>query len=188
MQINISQVGFQIGAGSSFYASLYMYPDVITFINGANSINVFIPGYSDFTALFDEIKVDEWAIQHTACNSTQSTGVQPGSSILGYCVDYNDNNPPTNISDIQQYPSYRSRLLNSDVAPQTIKLKPKMQTYTLDSAGAAVHGVTKRGYYKSTIQVPHFGVKYAFVVGPAATTTATLVLEMKIVFKCRGVK
>jgi len=188
MQINISQVGFQIGAGSSLYGALYLYPDTITFMQGTNFINASIPGYSDFTALFDEIMVDEWVIDHTACNSAQATGAQPGASILGYAIDYNDNTAPTSLADIQQYPSYRSRLLNADIPAQSIRLKPKMQTYVVDSAGTSVHGVTKRGFYKSTLQIPHFGVKYAFVLQPAATTTATLVLQMKIKFKCRGVK
>jgi len=188
MTINMNSSGFAIGASNFLYAALYMYGDTVTFQNGVATINSIVPGYTDFSALFDEVQVDEWVIQHTSCNSSQAGTIQPGSPIIGFTTDYNDRIAPTAVGDIQQHVDYRSRLLNSNRTPMSVSLRPRMQAYVLDAFGTAVPGNTKRGYYKSTLQIEHYGMKYAFVVPLAVGSLATLCLEMKIKFKCRGVK
>jgi len=185
--INLNSTGFQFGAGNSPYAAMFLAGDVITIQSGVNATSVLIPNYTDFTSLFDELMVHKWEIKMTPTNAAISGTGNPGCSILGSCIDYNDKVAPTSVGDIQQYPSYRSVLLNADRPTSTIVVYPKMQTYAVDSAGNANNGITKRGYFKSTIQIDHYGVKYAFVQVPPGGAV-TLVFEMKITYKCRGVK
>lgn len=102
--------------------------------NGNNS-QIAIPNYTEFTALFDEWKIDYVKIKMMYTNNfSNATAANPVYSAaplptLQAAVDTDDDVPPTASTDLLQYQNLRTRLFDSN-GPEYFTFKPKASLAT----------------------------------------------------------
>lgn len=134
-----------------------------------------LPNYTEFTALYDQYKIDYVECQFFFSNNTSSVN-SPGTTmpIMYLCKDYDDSNV-ANYTDLQQYQNCKCWQLgnrtNSD-GKYTIFVKPNVDI-------ALYQGITT-GYARgksmfvdtSSPSVPHYGIKIAYdpIFTPASAT------------------
>jgi hypothetical protein len=151
--------------------------------SATNYITTSIPGYSELSALFDEVMVDTVEIEFYATNLEALTGT--GASVFVMCSDYNDHIPPANISDVLQYKDCKVINLLSTI-PYKEKVAPMMLTYTLDSAGVSQPSAPTRGFVRSNLDIDHNCRKGSFMTVPSTIQQYTVLFRYN--YKCRTVK
>lgn len=151
--------------------------------NATNYITTSVPGYTDLSALFDEVMIDRVDIEIYSTNLEALTGV--GSAAMVLASDYNDHAPPANFTDILQYKDCKVVQLLSE-RPHKETVAPMMLTYTLDSAGVAQASEPTRGFIRSNLDVDHNCRKGSFLTVPASIQYYTVLF--RYTYKCRTVK
>jgi len=171
-----------VGVVSSTHASFWFTnQSAFLWINSANYSTVSVSGYSDLSALFDEVKIA--AIEITIiCGNDPTTG-GTGSCSLGMANDYNDKNAPAALADIQQYADFRIVNLSNNRPTYREVLVPKFLTYSLDSAGTAIASSPKTGYIRSNLDIEHFGIKMSLLSAPPNTVNVTINFKYKFICK-----
>jgi hypothetical protein len=151
--------------------------------NSTNYSTVAVPGYSDLSALFDEVQVDkvEMEIYATALENT-ANGSNTGSPVIVLVTDYNDKNALATPGDALQYADAKVIPLITRSPYREVHV-PKFLTYTLDSAGTAVAGAPQRGYVRSNLDIDHFCRKGQFMASPNVTSYYVFVFKYK--YNCR---
>jgi len=152
--------------------------------NASNYSVVFVPGYTDLSALFDEVKIS--AIEITimsGCDPLNYGGTgSNGSPIIVLATDYNDKAAPASRADVQQYIDCKNYILANNYVHKRL-LYPKFLTYSLESTGSAVASTPKRGFVRSNLDVEHFGLKGAFVLN--APQSGRIVFNFKFKYTCK---
>lgn len=189
MRSTVNGYSFDVGLGvSRFFCIFFTNQSVTIQMNSSNYSQIFVPGYSDLAALFDEVFIERVEIiiltgPDPPTGGTGSTAFGAAQIILAR--DYNDKNAPTAIGDVQQY--FDMRVLNmANMYTHRYTVKPKMLTYSLDSTGTSVSSTPKRGYVRSNLDVDHYGIKGAFV--NTSTLDQIHNYNFKFVYKCKTCK
>jgi len=152
---------FNIGVASSQFFTIWFDNQAAWIWRDAFNYSIAqIPGYTDLSALFDEIMLAQVDIK--MYTGTDATTSNQGSAQIIMAADYNDKVPPTAIGDVLQYSDCRTwNCSNNFVNKRSIK--PKFLTYSQDASGAPLATTPKRGFIRSTSQIEHFGLKCGFI-------------------------
>lgn len=117
-------------------------------------------GYSQFTAMFQEYRINCVVYKIQPLWDCVDLGDMTLTNMpnIGYCLDYNDANIPTNLDDLQQYANYKETPFN-----KTIKIK----VWPAISPQIYINGVTsgytvkrKQWLRAANSNVPHYGLKF----------------------------
>lgn len=126
----------------------------------------YLPGYTEFTALFDEYKLDKITLkiipfQNTFSSESQAGGAQMSGSIpiLHYINDndgYTVLNSEAGIAEIQQYPGYKRVPLDK---PYSYSFIPRCRGVVQTGGGTAVatSGTRNQWLDCGTTDVVHYG-------------------------------
>lgn len=98
--------------------------------SGGNNSQIAVPNYTEYTALFDEWKIDyvKVKIMYTT-NVSNGTNINPAYATymlptIQTAVDTDDDVPPTSSNDLLQYQNLRTRMFDTN-GPMYIQFKPK---------------------------------------------------------------
>jgi len=192
MNVTTSGFSFDVNpSGAQPYFSIYFtLQNVYIAYNASNISTAAIPGFTDLSALFDDIMIARIEVQlMTGCDPTpyQAAGgaLSNGSAVLVLCNDYNDKLAPTSVGDVQQYADSKNYILANNFVHKR-SIKPKFLSYVLDSAGVSQPSSPKTGFVKSTIDIEHYGMKGALALN--APGVSKLLWSFKIKFLCRNQK
>jgi hypothetical protein len=151
------------------------------FIGGTNIQITSVPNFAEFTALYDQYRIDRVEVGFTFSNNV-STVSNPTTTlpILGVAIDYDDV-VDTNYSSLQQYDSFQSFQLGSCGGKRVFRLSPTFTSsvYTNSGTGHA----RQRGFLDCAYPtVQHYGLKASldplyYSVG--GTTVGILSIETK---------
>lgn len=141
-----------------------------------------VSNYSDITSMFEFYRICAVAITFAPRFFGTNTSTQLGN--LHYCIDVNDVTQPSQLSDIQQYPSYKMIPLDK---PRTVYLKPRCADTYYQGITASGYGMGAKGAWLDTKSpgVQHYGIKYVVDNAAASTTVATTYLTLYL--QCKGV-
>ena len=173
----VPQVGTVAG---TLFSIWFTNQDVFLWRDAANYSTASIPGYTDISDLWDEVKID--GIQLTIIPGNDPTTNGSGSAVLCSASYYNDKTAPAALGDVQQYEDAKTISLANNYIYKEI-IRPKFLTYSLDSAGAAIASTPKTGFIRSNLQIEHYGKKCAFVSVAPNPMTITFVFKFKYVCK-----
>jgi hypothetical protein len=156
------------------------------FIGGTNVQITSVPNFSEFTALYDQYKIDHVEVGFTFSNNV-STVSNPSTvlPILGVAIDYDDI-ADTNYSSLQQYDSFQSFQLGNNFrgGKRVFRLSPTFTSSVYTNAGTG-HARQRGPLDCAYPTVQHYGLKasldpmYYSVVG---TTVGILSIETKYFF------
>lgn len=187
LQMNCTNTGFSFDVGttqSTLFTIWFTNQAAYIMHNASNYSTVFVPGYTDLSALFDEVKIS--AIEITilsGCDPIAYGGTgSNGSPIVALATDYNDRATPASLGDVQQYIDCKNYVLANNYVHKRL-LYPKFLTYSLESTGSPVASTPKRGFVKSTLDVEHYGLKGAFVM--TAPQSGRVVFNFKFKYVCK---
>jgi len=174
IQQNVAALGFvpSVGATSSDFFSLrFTNMDAYVWLNSTNYSTVSVPGYTDLSALFDQVQVKSIEITIIGLNLPLSYGAgsSNGSTVLLLATDYHDGNAPTAVGDVQQFQDVKIVHLDGQ-SEFKCRLEPKFLTYTLNAAGTSVPGEPIRGFVNSDQQIDHYGMKGCLLSYPSAAS------------------
>lgn len=173
----VPQVGL---TASTLFSIWFTNQNAYIWINATNYSTVAVPGYTDLSALFDEVKID--AIQMHIIIGTDPTTSGSGSGVLSMATDYNDKVAPASLTDVQQYEDVKIISLANNYQYKEI-IRPKFLTYTLESTGSAIASTPQTGYIRSNLDIEHYGKKCAFVSVPPNNCIMTFVFRYKYLCK-----
>lgn len=187
LRMNANAAGYSFntqGTGPSTNFCIWFTPQTAwIWWNTTNYSAVSIPGFTDISALFDEIMIDK--VEITIFTGTDPTTLGSGSAQIIMAKDYNDKLAPASTGDVQQYADVKAYNMSNNFINR-ITVRPQFSTYSLDSAGIGQPSVSKRGYFKSTLDVEHYGIKGAFI--NSAPNNQTHTYQFKYYFKCKITK
>lgn len=173
-----TRTGFSVnGSTTGFFNMQFAFKleGVNVFINGVSSTTLPLPNYTEFTALYDQYRLDWIECQFVFTNNTSSVN-SPGTvlPVMYLAKDYDDTNS-ANYTDLQQYSTqtmWQLGMQHGSDGKKVIRVKPNVDV-------ALYQGVTT-GYARgkpmlidtSSPSVPHYGIKIAYdpVFTPAAAT------------------
>lgn len=173
-----TRTGFLVNGVSSGLFNMqfnFTLAGVNVLLNGVASTTLPMPNYTEFTALYDQYRIDYVDCMFIFSNN-QSSVNSPGSvlPVMYLAKDYDDSNA-ANYPDLQQYSTQRVWQLGEQARNNGIyrlRVKPNVDV-------ALYQGVTT-GYARgkpmlvdtSSPSVPHYGVKIAYdpIFTPAAST------------------
>jgi len=126
-------------------------------------------GYTDFTALFDEYRIDFVTVTFNPMFNAQPLG--PATllqSVLCTIIDYDDSVAPTATS-MRQFATYKE---TQGAKVHVRSIKPRIADVILNTGGALTAQRSSTGFVDMGYpQVPHFGLKYNARGGAAAQTS-----------------
>ena len=139
------------------------------------------PNSSEFTALFDQYKINAISCtfypQQTAVDTHIAPAVQ--NVRIFTAIDYNDSDPPLSIDTLRQYD-------NVEVNPVT----EQFTVYIANPKFADTTGSLRTGYINtSSPSTVHYGLKYAVEpLAPGSTGTYTYRVETVYYFSFKNAK
>jgi len=173
----VPQVGLVAG---TLFSIWFTNQDAFIYRDAANYSTAAVPGYTDLSALFDEVKVD--AIQMQIIVGVDPTTSGSGSGVIVMANDYNDKVAPTSAQDVQQYEDCKTISLSNQYIYTEI-IRPKFLTYSLDSTGTAIASTPQTGFIRSNLQIDHYGKKCAFISVPPNNCIMTFTFRFKYLCK-----
>lgn len=191
-QFLCSAGGIAIPSGGAIQAEFAMRFDVggVVFIAGGTSTQTLGLGYTELSALFDQIKLDKVEIKFMARNdSTQNAvGVNSEAIRIATAIDYNDDTPISETA-LREYGSFKDAVIEPGGREHRVVLRPKFQQQVTFSGGAGTIGFNaSSGYVNSSTLgtgVAHYGIK-GNVVGSSAGTN--LLISVKYYYKCKNTR
>jgi len=127
-----------------------------------------VAGYADFTALFDEYRINWVKLTFTPpvtrAASTVGAGTNVNPSYPFYTVlDYNEVNAPANLTELGQYSSCVTHDMNGK--PFSVFIRPHILGMVYQSAIATSYvSLPPRQWIANNYSaVPHYGLKYGFM-------------------------
>lgn len=157
-----------------------------------------LPNYTEFENLYDQFKITGVRMTFTYSNNVSNLSSNTGSTVAGanvalpflyWCYDIDDNSLPSNLNEMRQYESCKSRRLDR---PVKVWVKPRYLTMAYASAISTAYtvGDPKRWIDIANHETPHYGVK--FCLDPIFTVSDNAIgmlrCEMKFYLLCRGVR
>lgn len=192
-----NDLGFAIGASVSNRFSIQFNMQSATFAinNTGASITYNIPGFTELSALFDQIMIEKVVVKFTFNNDPQLIQ-QPGAAyapqgapVIYHAIDFNDASVPAAVTDVMQYASVQSKLLGGTLGPVYRSVKPMFAQIVYASAIGNSYRAS-RGFLQKDVDVPHYGVK-GFITTPNGSVgglnTGKLSIEFKYYYACKNV-
>jgi len=124
----------------------------------------YLPGYTEFSAAFDQYKIDEVEIL-VLPSVTTSTTADPVPAWVVMAVDYDDATTPANLSALYEYASCR---VFEATKPVSFKLKPRIATAAYSGAFTSYANNPPQWIDIASPSVQHYGLKF----GVPATAVA----------------
>jgi len=180
--------GYSIGASQYSDFAISFSPTSMT-INGSsvNFTSVNWPGASEFSNLYEEMKIDKIELQfHVLVDSSQvSTSTATVTTPL-MCIstDYNDV-ASGSLTQTQQQEKAKFIQPSSTVV-ETYSVVPKynqLVQYTSLASGLA----SRTGYVGTSLDIPHYGVRVS-VLDPVGVASHVLYVTAKLFCTLRNVK
>jgi len=186
----VTATGFvpQVGlVTSNFFCLRFTNQDAFVWLSSGNYSTVSVPGYTDLSALFDEVLVKHIDITLIGLNLPLSiaASANPGSVVILMATDFNDGNAPTAVGDVQQYQDNKLVHLNG-YSEIKFRLEPKHLSYAIDASGAVSASVPIRGFVKSNLQIDHYGMKGCLLSTPTGTSSCMFLFDFT--YHCRVAK
>jgi len=158
-------------------------------ITGAATYTANIPGFTDISALFDQVMLDKVTCRFRfLVDPAAFPAGGAGIPVLYTALDYNDSNPPVVLDDIQQYSSLKINSLAVELGPAIRVIRPCYPKLLFNSVAGTV-STAGRGYVPSNADIPHYGLKgYLLMNNPAigATFQGTCFIEVEYIYKCKN--
>lgn len=148
-----------------------------------------LPSYSEFTALFDEYRIN--GIRFEIVPLFTSDDLNPASTFLTLpnmhtVIDYDDSTTPADLNEMLQYPNRRMTRGN---VKHVRYWKPKIASTVWNAGVASGYGATRMWIDCSNPGVSHYGLKWAtdgnFGTGSQSITYKTYIT---MYIACRGVR
>lgn len=143
-----------------------------------------LPGYTDFTSLFDQYKIKKvvFSLIPKISEASLALGATNNSALVNLhsAIDHDDSTAPTSINQLCQYESYKTTRGHN---VHTRVLVPKIEL----SNGASTS--TPKAYQwidTADATVPHYGVKL-WIPFITASTIVYYDLKVTMYFDCKGV-
>lgn len=148
-----------------------------------------LPSYTEFSALFDNYKIHAVKMDFFRPAIALGYGIGP-KLFLHTAVDYDDGNPPSNVTDLEQRPSYKVVDLGSifsQKAKVTRYLKPKFLRMLYESGTTTGYQPSRAGIVDmADPTVPHYGLKWALQVideqGVSGTMPFAFALQISVTY------
>lgn len=126
-----------------------------------------VTAVADFTTLFDQFKIAgiayRWCIGKDPMYPTAGTNSTRFFPRLVWVHDYDDNNPPSAITDLYQYPKMREFWFTGDKnATPWQYIKPaRLDVGFENTVNSSYHPVWKGFTDMASTSTPFYGIKYA---------------------------
>jgi len=117
-----------------------------------------VSGYDEFTALYDEYRIDEIKVTFHNYGKTEApTNTTLASTIL-YTVDFDDDTPPANILELQEHTN--CKLLTTRAKKWGVRFRPSVAPMFYNTALTSGYG-RKTGAWLDCAKpdIPHYGLK-----------------------------
>lgn len=196
--VAVTDTGFSIGASVSNRYSIQFNMQSATFYinNTGASITYNIPGFTELSALFDQVMIEKVVVKFTF-NEDPGLLTQQGATVIGqpasilyHAVDFNDASVPAAVTDIMQYSSVKSSLMGATKGPIIRAVNPMFAQIVFASAIGNSYRAS-RGFLQKDVDVPHYGIKGFMTTPNPASGGATLIgklsLEFKYYYACKNV-
>lgn len=137
-----------------------------------------VPGYTEFTALFDQFKILAMKIRLSPRANSSEVGTNQGIVKLFSAIDYDGGTAPTVIADLLQYESLKTTKSTQD---HVRYFKPRFNSPTI-TAGSNRPG---RGWLDcdTAAAVAHHGLKLVLQQLPAGAQSFDIYVTYYLAFK-----
>lgn len=148
-----------------------------------------VPGYTDFSSLFDQwcIEKVEFFILPTYSTQTVSVGTPANQLPWFVYVEDNDDAAATTVNALQQYPEAKyTQLINQQLHPKPLcVLHPKPALAIYRSATGFSYGEPKGTQWvdMANTTTPHYGFKIALDDAYSGYTTLTNFAQLNVIAK-----
>lgn len=130
-----------------------------------------IPSYGEFTALFDQYKICMVKQRWIFTQAPQAEGAVLNAAAMStfhYAIDHNDQSPPANLSALEEYQTYKNRIIAAE-KPFTLTFKPTWLAQVYEGVGSGYQ--SRRGWIDCNDPgVFHYGVKWSIQPGLEGVT------------------
>jgi len=125
-----------------------------------------LPDYTEFTALFDQYRIDKIAVVFMPRGNSSEVGSNNNNCKIFTVLDYDDDSAPASIDALCEYDNLRTGTYSKD---HSRSLVPRFSDAIYNSAIATAYG-PKTGWLDCSYPaVPHYGLKYACQATAAAS-------------------
>lgn len=180
----VNTTGFIPGVGVTPFANFSIWftnQNAYVWGGTTNYSTVAVPGYAELAGLFDEVKIDAIEMTINPTNDANLYGGS-GSGVIVLANDYNDHTVPSATGDVQQYADCRTIPMTVNHSYKCV-VRPKMLTYTLDSAGQAIASTPTSGFFRSNLDIDHNAIKGSFLISPPGAGFYIFTFRYKYVCK-----
>lgn len=141
-----------------------------------------LPGYSDFTTLFDRYMITGYKITMYPRNVTAGCA----KPIVHLVKDYGDNSNIT-IDAAMQYGNYRAYMLDR---PISFYCRPKAAQQVFNTMTVTGYGPNMKGQWidMASPSIPHYGFKGVVEWGSTVSTGADVAVMCTVYFTCAGAR
>lgn len=182
-----SAIGFVYnGANTGVFNMQFAFTlaGVQVYFGGTLSHTITLPNYPEFTALYDQYRID-WVECEFYFSNNQSSVNSPATTLplIYVAKDYDDANQAF-IADLQQYENTQTWQLGNDRGDgkRTVNVKPNVDVAVYNTALTSGYARGKPMFIDvGSPNVPHYGIKIAY--DPINYPTNTLVGYLSVVFK-----
>lgn len=142
---------------TAFYSSYVQGSTLSTNAYGLIGQLTQVPGYTDFTALFDQYRIMAMKIRLSPRANSAEVGTNQGLIKMWSAVDYDDNTPITNISDMLQRPYVKQTKSSQE---HVRYFKPRVNVPTPGIVNVIPGQSSTRQWLDcDNPSIPHYGLK-----------------------------
>lgn len=157
------------------------------YVNGFNYKFSNLPNYTEFTALYDQFRINyvvtKWYLKIDPSAQTAATASFPR---MYYCVDADDDAPPTNINELRNHGRTRMVIMNPN-RPVTIKFRPSVLIQAYEGATTTAYIPKWKQFVDcADFATPHYGLKVA--IDDLTNTNYQVTVETILYFTMRDVR
>lgn len=177
--VSIGSIGANAGTGEAYWAGTFSLAQ--------------LPGYNDFTTLFDRYKITFVQLQFYLKYDPASGVADPGTNQANathpcmYIIkDYDDANAPTSINELRQHAKCKQIILNGT---KIIKynIRPATLTETYRTGVTSTYSPNwKQWVDMANTDTPYYGVKFA--VENMFGTNQTIQIRATYWFECKDTR
>lgn len=132
-----------------------------------------LPGYTDFTNLFDQYRIDQVDVEISHLFNSSTSGGSPGSPPLAgatmptvmYCPDFDDAVVPTSQTQLAARQRTKQWTFRGDGGPLKFSVKPRIASLVYKTSGTTIgYTVADQSTWvnQAFTDVPSYGVKLWF--------------------------
>lgn len=178
-------VNSNTGFGGTVYSMQlnFALEGVHVLIGGVASTTFAMPNYTEFSALYDQYRIDYVEASFLFSNNNSSVN-SPGTTLPVFIIarDYDDSGN-ANYTDLQQYNNAQVWQVGEQQGrdgKKVVRVRPSVDTLVYNTALTSGYSRSKPMFIDtSSPAVPHYGLKLAFdPIFPAAVSTVVGYLSM----------